>query len=262
MKENSNKIVGISIENLRKKDILEKIIKNIKQTADFYHIVSLNPEIIVIANNNPEFKEVIRTAHITINDGIGIVLAARLFGIQPGERVTGVDLMKELVKVAGNMRLRVLLIGGGKNLALRLAECYSKQYPEATFKGVEGYENILHPNKTETEALFTIVRSYKPHLVFVAFGSPQQEIWLARHSKEFKGTVGMGVGGAFDFLTGEVTRAPVFLRNFGLEWLFRLITQPWRWRRQVRLIRFAWLVLTQRLSNMFAQSDQSEDKGM
>ncbi len=83
---------------------------------------------------------------------------------------------------------------------------------------------------------------FKPHLVFVAFGSPWQELWIERHRNQFQNCVVMGVGGAFDFLGGKVPRAPVIIRRLGFEWLFRLIVQPWRLRRQLRLVRFGWLI--------------------
>jgi len=86
-------------------------------------------------------------------------------------------------------------------------------------------------------------------LIFVAFGSPAQELWLYKHRGKFKGIVCMGVGQGFDVLSGQVKRAPLLLRKIGLEWLYRLITQPWRWRRQLRLVKFLWLVFKEKLSN-------------
>ncbi len=226
--------------------ILEKIIKYIRQPAGFFHIVSLNPENLVVAQQNKEFKQVLVSAQIRINDGVGVVVASRLHGIE-AKRVTGVGLMEELIKLVGRMRLRVLLIGSRPNLALELAECYQRQYPEAKFFGTIGIKNIRNPAKNEEKKLWTIVGDSKPNLIFVAFGSPEQELWIERHSKEFTGMVVMGVGGAFDFLSGQVNRAPVFFQKIGLEWLYRLGCQPWRWRRQTRLIKFMWFVIKQKL---------------
>lgn len=243
----SNKVLGITIIPETKSNVLEKIIKYIRQPADFFHIVSLNPENLVVATENESFKRVIETAQIKIVDGIGIVLAGRWLGIKVGERVTGVSLMEELIKVASFRRLRVLMIGGKENLADELVECYSKQFPEAKFKGIQGIENIKNPKKDEETNIFSIVADYKPQLVFVAFGSPDQELWIDRHKKEFVGCVVMGVGGAFDYLSNNIKRAPVFIQKLGLEWLFRLLNQSWRWKRQLRLIKFMWLVFAQLL---------------
>ncbi len=241
-----NKILGITITPESRTSILEKIIKYIGQPRGFFHIVSLNPENLVVATENESFKRVVETAQIKIVDGIGVVLAGRWLGVEVGERVTGVSLMEELLKMASFRRLRVLMIGGKENLALRLAQCYAEQFPEAKFKGIQGIENIKNPKKDEETNIFSIVVAYKPQLVFVAFGSPDQELWIEYHKKEFIGCVVMGVGGAFDYLSGKIVRAPIFIQKLGLEWLYRLINQPWRWRRQLRLFRFIKLILQEK----------------
>ncbi len=241
-----NKILGITVISESKSTILEKIIKYIDRPAGFFHIVSLNPENLVIVTENRLFRKIVETAQMTIIDGIGIVLAGRWLGVEVGERVTGVGLMEDLLKVASDRRLRVLMIGGNENLALRLAQCYRDQFPEAKFKGLQGIEDIKNIKKEEETKIFSIVATYKPQLVFLAFGSPDQELWLDSHRKELAGCVVMGVGGAFDYLSGNIKRAPEFIRKLGLEWLFRLINQPWRWRRQSRLIKFIGLVIKEK----------------
>ena len=237
-----NNILKISIPTDTKKSILYKIKKYINKPSKFFHIVSLNPENLVIAFENQEFKKVIETAQIKLIDGVGVILAAYLLRIEVGERVTGVELMEELIKLAQKLRLKVLLIGGKKNLAEKLANCYQRQFSEAKFLGIEGIKDIKNPLKGEEKKIFTIVSDFRPHIVFVAFGSPYQELWIDHHKDQFQRCLVMGVGGAFDFLAGEVPRAPVFVRKVGFEWLFRLIVQPWRWRRQLRLVRFGWLI--------------------
>ena len=241
-----NKILGITIPKEPKKQVLEKIIKYIHSPKGFFHIVSLNPEIFILAEKNYEFKKVVETAQIKTIDGVGIVIASRLLGVEAGDRLTGVDLMDELIKQADELRLRVLLIGGKQNLALDLVDCYKDKYPEASFFGTIGIKDIKNPKKEEENEIFSIVRRHKPHLIFAAFGSPDQELWLARHSKELSGIVCMGVGGSFDFLSGKINRAPLFLQKIGMEWLFRLVKQPWRWRRQLRLLYFAYLVIREK----------------
>ncbi len=239
----SKKILDITINPESKTSILEKILLYIKKPTGFFHIVSLNPENLVISTENESFKKVIETAQIKIVDGVGVVLAARWLGVEAGERVTGVGLMEDLLKMASDRRLRVLMIGGKLNLALRLAQCYQKKYPEAKFFGLGGISDIQNPKKTEEKTIFDIVTDYKPHLVFVAFGSPYQELWIERHKKEFNNCVVMGVGGAFDYLSGNINRPPTIIQKLGLEWLYRLLHQPWRWRRQMRLIRFICLFI-------------------
>lgn len=240
---NENRILGITIIPESKSSILEKILLYIAKPTGIFHIISLNPENIVIATENILFKKIVETAQMKIIDGVGVVLAGRWLGVEVVERVTGVGLMKDLLKVASDRRLRVLMIGGKANIALELAKCYSMKYPEAKFIGLNGIADIKNFRKEEEDKIFSIVTDYKPHLVFVAFGSPTQELWIERHKREFSNCVVMGVGGAFDYLSGNITRPPTIIQKLGLEWLFRLFHQPWRWRRQLRLIKFLRMVL-------------------
>ncbi len=238
-----NNILGITIVPESKRSILDKILLYIDKPTGFFHIVSLNPENMVLTTENQLFKKVVETAQIKIVDGVGIVLAGRLLNIEVGERVTGVGLMEELIKMASERRLRVLMIGGKENLALELAKCYGRKFPEAKFEGTQGIANIQNPSKAEEGDIFSIVAAYKPHLVFVAFGSPYQELWIERHKRKLANCVVMGVGGSFDYLSGKVVRPPIFIQKIGLEWLFRLLKQPWRWRRQLRILEFLRLIL-------------------
>lgn len=240
-------LFGVRIKKNKINDILEKIKKNIGRTKGFFHIVSINPEIVVITQEDELFKKVVDKAQIKIIDGKGIVAAGKILGVDVGDPLTGVDLMLDLLKTAERRSLRVMLIGGRANLAKSLADCYSKKFSKARFVGLQGIKNISHPKKKEERMIFSIVSAFKPHLVFTAFGSPYQELWLWRNRRHFQGCVCMGVGGAFDFLSGKVPRAPRFVQKMGLEWLFRLIIQPWRWKRQLRLIKFGFLVLREKI---------------
>jgi len=230
-----------------KKEVLEKIIKYISKPRGFFHIVSLNPENIVVALENKTFKRVIRKASLGIIDGSGIERAAQMLHLTAGERYPGVDLMNHLISHAGRMRLRVLLIGGPAKLADSLAKCYSRSYPKATFIGVQGIKNVKNPTAHELQELYRIVRATKPQITFTAFGSPTQEIWFEKHKRWFPKCVCMGVGGAFDYLSGAIQRPNKLIRSMGFEWLARLIRQPWRWRRQLRLIKFMYFVIKQKV---------------
>jgi N-acetylglucosaminyldiphosphoundecaprenol N-acetyl-beta-D-mannosaminyltransferase len=245
----SNQLLEITVPTQSRSIILEEIKKYIRQSTDFCHVVSLNPENLIIAQKDRLFKKVIQTAQIKIIDGIGIVLAARMLGIPIGERISGVEVMKNLITCAGKGSLTVLLVGGRGDLALKLSKCYQEKFPEAKFIGSEGFKNIRKPTKREEEKILSIVRSIKPNLIFAAYGSPWQELWIERHKRKFKGIVVMGVGQGFDVEGGVARRAPVWVQRLGFEWLFRLVTQPWRWRRQLKLIEFMWLVMKQKFSS-------------
>ena len=238
----TQRLLGISLPQGTISDILEKIQKNIQNPADFFHIASLNPEIFVLSQRDKDFKEYLMWAQMRIVDGYGVVVAAQLRGYTLGERITGADLMEKLLFFADTLGLRVALVGGKGNLAQRVIDCQESRFPSVVFQAIPGISDISHPNKNEDDAVLSIVADFKPHIVFVAYGSPFQERWLYRHRERLKGTTCMGVGGAFDFLAGTVQRAPKFVRKLGLEWLFRLIRQPWRIKRQLRIIIFLFLV--------------------
>lgn len=237
------KLLGIEIKYQTKNDILEKIKKYIRDPKDFLHIVSLNPENMVTAQENADFNKVLSDAPIKLIDGVGIVMAAHIKGIEVAERVTGVSMMEELVRLADEIRLRVLFIGGKPDLAVRLAQCYSQSYKNGRFLGILGIRDIKNPKRGEEDKIFSIVTDYKPHIVLAAFGSPAQELWFYRNRARLKGIVCVGVGGAFDYLSGDILRAPKIIQRLGLEWLFRLIREPWRIKRQLRLPKFLFLIL-------------------
>lgn len=237
------KLLGIKIFPSGEKYILEEILKYTKSGGDFFHITSLNPENIILAQKNTKLREIIEKSAVQIVDGFGIVIASRLLNLRLPPRITGVDLMEKLIYVFSKESLRVMLIGGKNNLANKLANCYIDRIGYPDIIGVEGIQDIKNPKKEEEENIFSIVADFKPHIVFVAFGSPYQEIWLWKNREMLKNIIGMGVGGAFDFLNGNIPRAPLIMRKLGLEWLFRLFQQPWRWKRQLNLIIFTWLLL-------------------
>ncbi len=243
------KLLNLDLHPDDKKIVLEKIKKYTKNPAGFYHIVSINPEIAVIAYRNPLFRKIVNTAQSQIIDGFGTILAGQILNFNLPPRLTGVDLMQEVIRLAVDRRLTVMLIGGKGNLADTLANCYNRQYFGAKFIGIEGIKNIARPTKREEERVFSIVSATKPRILLVAFGSPYQEIWLWRNKHKLRGIVCIGVGGSFDYISGRITRAPAFMRKLGLEWFFRLIRQPWRLKRQLRLIEFIYLVLRQRLKS-------------
>lgn len=234
---------SIQVENSKKEVILEEIKQFLQNRQGWIHIVSLNPENIVVSEENGDFRKVLQEAEIKIFDGIGTYVAGRLLKVPIIERITGVDLMEMLLKESDLSRLKVLLIGGKEKIANKVVDCQSKKYPNITFFSLEGIKDIKNPKKEEEDQIFSIVIKERPHFVFVAFGSPYQELWLYKNKESFKGSICMGVGQSFDVLSNTISRAPKLLRIIGLEWLYRLIIQPWRWKRQIRLIMFIRLTM-------------------
>ncbi len=232
---------------LKKQLVFQQVLEFLLHKPNtFFHITSLNPEIIVLAKHDQLFKEILTQSSLKIIDGVGVLVAARMLNIHGGQRYPGVDLMKDILAEAGRRRFRTVLIGGKANLAVSIADCYNRKFNTNTFFGVEVPHNISGTDQSENKQIISALSALKPRIVFVAFGSPTQEKWLYQNRTALRGVLCMGVGGAFDFVGGAVKRAPLFVRQMGLEWLFRLVVQPWRFKRQLRLLEFAKMVFVER----------------
>jgi len=244
----SLKLLNYNFRFVNFDEVLEYILKNRDQNQPSRQIISLNPENFIAMTKNREFEKVVLTSYGQITDGVGIALAARLLNRTRLPRLTGVDLMDRLLGVASEYRLRCLLIGGRGQLAEKVVECYKRTFPHLNIAGTEGFYDLKHPQESEIHRLKQIVASTRPHLIFVAFGSPWQELWIKEQSELFRGSLVIGVGGAFSMLSGAIPRAPGLFRNLGLEWFYRLISEPWRLKRQMALGKFLLLVIKFKLT--------------
>jgi N-acetylglucosaminyldiphosphoundecaprenol N-acetyl-beta-D-mannosaminyltransferase len=226
-------LLGVGITNATEQEVLEFIITGLEKQTEKYYVVTPNPELLVIANKDKQYKSILNGAKLALPDGIGVMIGAQLFGVTFRQRIHGVDLVENLCREVSNRPITVGFLGAGPNVAEMTTECLKKKYPGLKV-GMVAQE--------WTEGL----KSKKVDLLFVAFGSPKQEIWIADHLNILPAKVVVGVGGAFDFLSGKVIRAPRMLRSLGLEWLFRLIIQPWRIKRQLSLLKFVSLILKEK----------------
>lgn len=228
------KILGIKISDLSLESILEEVRKWLKNGERKHYIVTPNSEILVHAQKNKEFAKILDDADLALPDGIGVVLASKFLGREISERITGVDFMKNLCQIAQKEGFTIGLIGGGPAIAVKARECLLKMYPRLRI--------VLAQEEWDGDFKNTQI-----DILFVAFGAPRQEIWISKNLKKLPVKVAIGVGGAFDYLSGRVPRAPKWVQNLGFEWLFRLIRQPWRIKRQLALLKFVWLVVRERL---------------
>ncbi len=207
-----------------------------------YQIATVNPEFLMQARRDAAFRATLQGAALCVPDGIGVVWAARRRGKRLRERVAGVELTERLVAEAARCGWRVYFLGAAPGVAEQAAARLQERYPGLQVAGCYAGSPAL----AEEAALVARVREARPDLLFVAYGAPAQDLWLARNLARTGATVGMGVGGSLDFIAGITRRAPAWMRRLGLEWLHRLIRQPWRWRRQLVLPQFALLVLLRR----------------
>lgn len=201
------------------------------------HIVTLNPELVMRARRDAGLARVLRAARVVTADGVGVVGALRLAGQPAPARVTGVDLIVALAREAAARGLPIFLLGAPPGVAQETAERLAELAPNVRIVG--WWAGSPQP-RDDAEAVARI-RASGARLVFVAYGAPAQEFWIARNLSALPALVAIGVGGAYDMLTGRIPRAPRWMRAAGLEWLHRLARQPYRWRRMLALPHFALL---------------------
>jgi len=217
-------ILGVRIDNLEKKEILRRI-KNCLIGNNFYQIATVNPEIILAAQKDEEYKKVLNSCDLNVADGIGIKLAFWRYGKKLKTRITGADLMGEILRIANNKGLKVFLTVNKNGLSSyeEVSASIKKVYPTIKISGVN-WDKEISPSQ------FQIDNFEGCKVIFCNFGHPHQELFLNKQKDAIIG-VAMGVGGSFDFWTGKQRRAPFWMRKIGLEWFFRLIQQPKRIKR-------------------------------
>lgn len=199
-----------------------------------HFIASVNPEICLAARDNTLLRETLKAADLGIPDGIGIILASRLCGGQIRARVTGIDLMQTLVKLAATEKKSIFLYGAAQGVAAEAATNLIKTNPGLLIAGTQhGYI----PKEQEGEVAKQIFAS-GADMVFIGLGSPRQEFFAANHGNATGANVLMVVGGSFDVLSGRLPRAPQIYQRLGIEWLYRLLRQPTRLKRALNLPRF------------------------
>ena len=207
-------------------------------------ILAVNPEKVIRAQQDSTLLDQLRTADLLIPDGIGVILAMRLLGLGQAERVPGSELMPKLCERALEKGYTVFLFGASAEVNQQAVAALQRRYPGIQIVGSHhGYVN-----GDEMQSVVTLINECKPDLLFVALGSPHQELWMSRYLPQLQVKVCQGVGGTFDVLAGHVRRAPQIFRSVHLEWFYRLVSNPARIRRQTALPLFAYRVFKQRLS--------------
>ena len=209
------------------------------------YITTPNPEFVAAAQKDEEFRQILTNADLSITDGRGIQLAARFLGMPVPQRITGSDFMQELCEEFAKLKVPIFLLGGKNGSAEKCAE---KLKNNILGLQIAGFFEGDAGEAGDTETVNAINRT-NAQVVFVAYGAPKQEKWIARNLPKLNSIkAAMGVGGAFDYIAGEISRAPIFMRKMGLEWLWRLFKQPRRFKRIFRaVVIFPLLVLKEKM---------------
>lgn len=227
-------ILGVTIDELNKHQALDKV-ETFLNSEKQYKIYTPNPEMLVDAQHDEYFAEVLNGGDLNICDGFGLAL----FSGFTLKRIPGVDFMQDILKLAEQKKYSVYLLGSGSEEVISNLELVTrKKYPKLKIAGAHpGYElqvtsYKLHLDKEKNDDLISNIVMAQPDIVFVAFGHGKQEKWIYENIADIPSVkIAMGVGGSFDFLSGKTKRAPQWVRVIGIEWLYRLVLQPKRLKR-------------------------------
>ncbi len=207
-----------------------------------HHVITANPIMMMAAIENPDYKAMMQTAELIVADGTGLVWAAQKGGDPVAERVPGYELLHELMKQGERRGWKVYLLGSAPDVVKETARRLALQYPGVT---IAGYRDGYFGPDQDQEVIDEIVKA-APDLLFVARGADTQEPWIAKYKDVLRVPVMMGVGGSFDVISGRTKRAPMAFRKLRLEWMYRLLKEPTRFRRMLALPKFAVRVLREK----------------
>jgi N-acetylglucosaminyldiphosphoundecaprenol N-acetyl-beta-D-mannosaminyltransferase len=207
-------------------------------------VVTVNPEFVMAAQSDAEFRRIINTSALALPDGVGVWWASRHLRQSLPDRIPGADLVERLAELSAQRGYRLYFLGAMPGVADKAVQVLRNHHPGLIVAGIHGGSPRLEDEATSVAR----VCAARPDILLVAYGAPAQDRWIARNMERLGVPVCIGVGGSFDYIAGVRPRAPRWLRQLGLEWLHRLITQPWRWRRMLALPRFVWRVLWSRHS--------------
>jgi N-acetylglucosaminyldiphosphoundecaprenol N-acetyl-beta-D-mannosaminyltransferase len=231
-------ILGVPVYDVTTEETLALIDQFVRDGTP-HQICTVNPEFIMMAQQDTEFKRILSHAALNLPDGIGVLWAARRLGHPLRERVAGSDLVGLIADRAQTSGWRIFLLGAAEGVAEQAAITLQEHYPRVNIVGAYAGS----PQPQEEADIAGRIRSSKADVLLVAYGAPKQDKWIARNIEQTGVAIAMGIGGSLDFIVGRQTRAPRGMQRVGLEWLYRLVREPWRWRRQLALPRFVWHIM-------------------
>jgi N-acetylglucosaminyldiphosphoundecaprenol N-acetyl-beta-D-mannosaminyltransferase len=235
-------VANVAVDDINQEEALEAIDRLLRRDGQ-HHAAVVNAAKVVLANRDPELRQILLAADVVTADGMSVVWASKLLGCPLRERVTGIDLFERLIARAAERGLSVYFLGARRESVRQMVEILSRRYPNLRVAGYrDGYFDWA-----ESAAIAEAIRQSGAEILFVALGSPAQEKWIAANLARTGAKLAMGVGGSFDHMSGLARRAPKWMQRAGFEWFYRLLREPRRlWRRYlIGNIAFAWLIAKQ-----------------
>jgi N-acetylglucosaminyldiphosphoundecaprenol N-acetyl-beta-D-mannosaminyltransferase len=243
-------ILGTKIDDVSLKEAIDKIAAFLL-TGEKGYITTPNPEICLLGYNNKAYRRILNNSSISIPDGFGLKVGAKILNTRLNNTTTGIDLCAEVIKLAEQKKYSVLILGGTQETGERTISLYSYKYPKLKLTYLNGgkFNQLGISDQTD---LISQINAINPDITFVCLGAPKQEYFMANNLNKIHTKLMLGVGGSIDFLGQQIKRAPQSWRRFGLEWLWRLIQEPWRWKRITKaVIIFPLACLAWKFGNYF-----------
>ena len=231
----STNILGVPVHAVTRAQALDQIALFMSED-NLHQIATVNPEFVMKAQDDLAFRTILESADLCLADGIGLILASRWLKRPLLERVAGSDIVYDIASMASEKGWRLFLLGAQPGVADQAALILKNEYGDLEIAGTYAGS----PDISEDDHIVQLINNSSADILFVAYGAPKQDKWIFRNRAKLPNVrVAMGVGGSLDFITGRSVRAPGWMQRLGLEWVHRLLKEPWRWRRMLVLPKFA-----------------------
>lgn len=249
-------LLGFEIDQISSNDLM----KWCHAQREPRHIVTLNLNYLTLVRKLPKLASIVKSADMVVADAMPLVRVAGWLGHPFPEKITGHDLVEMSAEYAASNNLGVFLLGGGPGIAVAAAEALAAKYPGLRVKGTShgGFDVDGVPDEKDT--LVSEIRDFEPHFLFVALGVPKQDYFISGHMQELGVPVSAGIGCVFDVLAGRIHRAPRWMQQASLEWLFQMLQEPQRlWKRFIlgcvpTAVRLAWYAMKAKLFGLPSSS--------
>ncbi len=242
-------VMGIGFDNVTMPEAIEAA-KTLLETPVASYCVTPNAEIAYESLHDSNLRQILNGADLVLPDGSGIVLGAKILGTPLKQKVAGVDFADALLEVLAQTGQGLYLLGSKPGIAQQAAQKMVEKHPGLQIAGMhDGYFQEEGP-------VLDAINASGAAVLFVCLGSPKQELFMARHQQDLHVRFMIGLGGSLDSFAGTVKRAPKWMIQLNLEWLYRLIKEPWRFKRMLRLPKFVWAVFRRRMGGSHGKTDR------
>lgn len=251
--DKSVEIFGIPIIGTQLSTVLRKIWL---QRKEMLHIATVNPEYIMMTKSDKKFEQVLNKC-LTVADGHGIIWGYKILNhkfsnsqigyVRQIDRISGVELVELILQHANEKGEKVFLLGASFGVAEKAAIAMGRTYPKVKLSWFEGAKTVKVEKNEEASMTIAKINGFEPDYLLVAYGAPWQDIWIEENRPYLRARVAMGVGGTLDEWAGVVKHCPIWLDQIGMKWIWRVIHEPWRAKRVVRVLEFGLLVLYHKL---------------